>query len=81
MHDGHDHTPPAPENREMYQEIAALVGAIAKALEVTDDEAANGLEDGSIKLGFAEDEQGRFLLMEHNGRQARLYQGAIKHGG
>jgi hypothetical protein len=68
------------ENREMYSEVNALVGAIAKALELTNEATVKALEDQSLSLLFGEDEEGqRFVEASHEGRSARIYQGAIHH--
>jgi hypothetical protein len=68
------------DNREMYAEVNALVGAIAKALDLTDEAAVKALEDRSLSLVFGEDEAGqRFVEASHEGRSARIYQGAIHH--
>lgn len=69
-------------NREMYDEVNALVGAIAKAFDLQGEATAKALEDGSMSLVFGQDEAGnRFVEASHAGRSARIYQGAIKHEG
>ena len=69
----------APENREMYKEIAALVAAISKAFECAESEVISALERNAIALTFGDDENGnRFVLATFDGRAARIYQGAIK---
>jgi hypothetical protein len=72
-------TASAPDSREMYPEIAALVAAIAKAFARPDGEVIAALESNAIGLEFAQDENGnRFVLASFEGRTARIYQGAIK---
>lgn len=68
-----------PEGREMYSEIAALIGAIAKAFVMKDAEAAAALESGAMTLDFAKDANGnRYVAAIFAGQTARVYQGAIK---
>lgn len=67
-------------NREMYDEINALVGSIAKALEMDDKTVAQELESGAIRLDMAEDDNGnRFIAITRGERTARVYQGAIQY--
>ena len=71
-----------PDNREMYDQVNALVGVIAKAFDLPVDVTARALEDGSLSLAFGEDEAGnRFVEASHLGQSARIYQGAIQHEG
>jgi ribosomal protein L9 len=68
------------DNREMYNEINALVGSIAKALEMEDKLVAQELESGAIVIAMDEDENGhRFLAVTRGDRTARVYQGAIQY--
>jgi len=70
----------APENREMYKEIAALVAAISKSFECSESAVISALERNEIALTFGDDENGnRFVLATFAGRAARIYQGAIKN--
>ncbi len=67
-------------NREMYDEIAALVGALAKTFALKESEAAAALESGNMKLDFAADANGnRFVAATFSGKTARIYKDAIKH--
>ncbi len=69
----------APENREMYQEIAALVAALGKAFSLAESEVISALEKNAIGLEFGHDENGnRFVLATLSGKTTRVYQGAIK---
>jgi hypothetical protein len=69
----------APENREMYQEIAALVAALGKAFALPESDIISALEKNAIGLEFSRDENGnRFVLATLSGKTARVYQGAIK---
>jgi hypothetical protein len=68
-----------PENREMYQEIAALVAGLGKAFALAESDVISALEKNAISLEFGHDENGnRFVLATLSGKTARLYQGAIK---
>jgi len=75
----HDTPPKPPENREMYNEIAALVASIGKAFGRPESEVIAALEKNAIAVDFGRDENGnRFVLATFEGKTARLYQGAIK---
>ena len=66
------------ENREMFSEINALVGAVAKALEISEGEVIAGIEQGRIGMAMITDEDGRNCIeVSDEGRTARIYQGAI----
>lgn len=66
----------------MKAELDALVGAIAKALEMSEADAAKAIEDGRIAIELAADETGnRYVAVTCGDRNARIYQGAILHGG
>lgn len=68
------------DNREHYDEINALVGAIAKALDMEAEAVARDLELGAITLSMAEDDNGnRYVEARHGGRTAQVYQGAVRH--
>ena len=72
--------PGRPENREMYGEIAALIGALAKSFGIKDSEVAAAVESGAMALQFGRDDAGnRYVAASYQGRTARVYQGAIKH--
>lgn len=64
--------------KQMYDEIAALLGAVGKAFDLSDQQAANGLEDGSIALEMSVDDDGRrFVRAVHQDRGVRIYDGRI----
>lgn len=66
--------------KEMYDEIAALLRAVGKAFELSDQQAAQGLEDGSIALEMSVDgDRRRFVRAVHQGRGVRIYDGRIVH--
>jgi hypothetical protein len=61
----------APDPREMYSEIGALLGAIAQAF--------TGVEQNRLTMEFGRDENGNpFVTATLDGTAARIYQGAIK---
>ena len=65
--------------REMYTEIGALIGAIAEAFAISEDEAVQAVEQSRIAMSLARDANGNpFVTATYDGRTARLYQGAIK---
>lgn len=68
------------DEREGYEEINALVGAIAKALGLPADQTAQEIETGRIVLGLEEDESGhRYIDVRRDDARARVYQGAIRY--
>ena len=70
----------AEDPREMYGEIAALIGALAKTFVIEESAAAAAVESGAMALEFGRDANGnRFVAATFAGRTARVYQGAIKH--
>ena len=72
--------PPKNEPREMYSEISALVGTLAKTFGLKDSDAAAAVESGDMTLAFSRDANGnRFVAASYGGKTARLYQGAVKH--
>ncbi len=75
----HDAPPKRDDNREMYNEIAALVASLGKAFGRPENEVVAALEKNAITLDFGRDANGnRFVLATFEGKTARLYQGAIK---
>jgi hypothetical protein len=65
--------------REMFDEIAALMGGIAKAFELDESQAITALEKGVIQMAFETDSNGNpFVLATYGEKKARLYAGAIK---
>ncbi len=68
-----------PPNRELYAEIAALVASLAKAFQMKEADVISGLDRNAFTLDFGRDVNGnRFVVAAHEGRRARIYQGAIK---
>ncbi|MGE5475870.1 MAG: hypothetical protein ACM3Q1_04390 [Bacteroidales bacterium] len=66
------------ENREMYDEINALIGAVAKALDTSEMEVITAIEQGRLGMEMRSDEEGRnFVQVAFDGRNVRVYQGAI----
>jgi len=68
------------EGREHYDEINALVAAIAKALSLPDEQVAKEIEAGGITLTLGEDDNGnRCITVQRGDLHAQVYQGAIRH--
>ncbi len=68
------------DEREMYAEMNALLGTLAKAFDLEPEQAARAVEAGEIAIAMQEDARGeRFLAAEYRGRSAQIYQGAIRH--
>lgn len=66
------------ENREMYDEINALVGTVAKALDTSEMEVVTAIEQGRLGMEMQTDDEGRnFLQVSFDDRNVRIYQGAI----
>lgn len=66
------------ESREMYDEINALVGTVAKALDTSEMEVITAIEQGRLGMEMLTDEEGRnFLHIAFDDRNVRVYQGAI----
>ena len=75
-----DQQPPPKDPREMYSEISALVGTLAKTFGLKDSDVAAALESGAMTLAFSQDANAnRFVAATYGGKTARLYQGAVKH--
>jgi len=66
------------ENREMFEEIAALIGSIAKAFDLSDTDVVAAIEQGGLGMEMITDDEGRNCVeATHDGRVARIYPGAI----
>lgn len=66
----------------MRDELEALVAAIAKALDIPEADAAKAIEDGRVAIEMLSDGNGRnYVRVTQDGKSARIYQGAILHGG
>ncbi|MCR6631129.1 MAG: hypothetical protein NVV74_14365 [Magnetospirillum sp.] len=66
------------ESREMYDEINALVGAVAKALDTSEMEVITAIEQGRLGMEMRTDEEGRnYVHVSFDERVVRVYQGAI----
>ena len=69
----------APDPREMYSEIGALLGSVAQAFSITEAEVIAGVEQNRLTMDFGRDENGNpFVTATLDGQAARIYQGAIK---
>lgn len=66
------------ENREMFDEINALVGAVAKALDTSEMDVISAIEDGRLAMEMLSDEHGgNYIAVDFDGRAVRVYPGAI----
>jgi len=66
------------EHREMFDEINALVGAVAKAFDTSETEVITAIEQGRLGMEMRVDEDGRnFIDATLDERSVRIYQGAI----
>ncbi|MGE4278622.1 MAG: hypothetical protein AB7G62_03480 [Magnetospirillum sp.] len=62
----------------MFDEINALVGAVAKAFDTSETEVITAIEQGRLGMEMLVDEEGRnYIAAQLDDRAARLYQGAI----
>ena len=69
-----------PDTREMYGEIATLMGALAKALTLSESDTIAAVERGEVTINFGKADNGnRFIAAGYQGKVVLLYQGAIKH--
>ncbi len=71
--------PAAPANeREMFNEINALIGSVAKALEISEGEVVSSIEQGELGMEMMEDENGaHFLRVEYGTKRADIRQGVF----
>jgi hypothetical protein len=65
------------DEREMFDEINALVGAVAKALDISAIEVATAIEQGRMAMEMDSDAHGNFLTVTCDDKTAKIYQGAI----
>jgi hypothetical protein len=62
----------------MYDEINALIGAVAKAFDTSEMEIITAIEQGRLGMEMRSDDEGRnFVQATFDDRTARVYQGAI----
>ncbi len=66
------------ENREMFDEINALVGAVAKALDTSEIEVVTAIEQGRLSMEMLTDEENRnYIAVTFEEKSVRVYLGAI----
>ena len=66
------------DEREMFDEINALIGAVATALEIGEKDVIAAIEGGALGLEMLTDDEGRnYLDATLDGKNARIYPGAI----
>ena len=70
------------ESREMFDEINALVGAVAKALNTSEIEVITSIEQGRLGMELMTDGEGRnFIAVDFDDKAVRVYPGAIYREG
>lgn len=68
------------DNREGYEEINTLVGTIAKALDLPEDQVTREIEEAVITLHMGEDDSGnRFIDVRRGDAGVKVYKGAVRH--
>jgi len=68
------------ENREMFEEVNALLAAVAKALNLSADDCVRAIEGQEIAMALEFDEKGQhFVEAQYQGQTVRVYQGAIQY--
>ena len=75
-------TAPAPDrempNREMFDEINALIASVAKALDISEGEVVSGIEQGELCMEMMVDDAGaHFLRVDYNEKRADIRQGVF----
>ncbi|CAA7618396.1 hypothetical protein [Magnetospirillum sp. UT-4] len=66
------------DDREMYDEITALIGAVAKALETSETEVVTAIEQGRLEMELLTDAEGaNYVAVACDGKSAHIYPGAI----
>ena len=74
-------TPPPDVSREMFEEINALIAAVAKALETSETDVVTAIEQGRLSMELLTDEDGgHFVRVDCDGKMADIRQGVfLKH--
>lgn len=72
---------PTPD-REMFDEINALIGSVAKSLDISEGEVVSAIEQGVLCMEMLNDAEGaHFLRVDYNGKSADIRQGVfLRHG-
>lgn len=66
------------ENREMFEEINALVGTVAKAFDTSEVDVITAIEQGRLSMEMLVDDEGRnYIAASLDDRSVRIYPGAI----
>jgi hypothetical protein len=69
---------PPIDPREMHEDIATLMGGIAKAFDLDESTVISAVEQGEIAMTLDTDSNGnRFVSARFRGEVARLYAGAV----
>ena len=69
----------ADPSREMFEEINALIGAVAKALDITEPQVVEAIESGGLTMDLRtdDDDGSHYLRVEHDGKTADIRQGVF----
>ena len=68
---------PAP-SREMFDEINALIAAVAKALDTSETDVVTAIEQGRLTMELLNDEDGsHYVRVECDGKSADIRQGVF----
>jgi hypothetical protein len=68
------------ENREMFEEVNALLAAVAKALDLNAEDCVRAIEAQEIAMALEVDDKGQnFVEAQYQGKTVRVYQGAIQY--
>ena len=71
-------TAPTDSSREMFEEINALIGAVAKALEISEPEVVAAIEEGRLNMELLADQNGsNYVQVECDGKTADIRQGVF----
>lgn len=69
---------PPDVSREMFEEINALIGAVAKALDTSETEVVTAIEQGRLNMELLTDEDGgHFVRVDCDGKTADIRQGVF----
>jgi len=65
-------------SREMFEEINALISAVAKALDTSETEVVTAIEQGRLSMELLNDPEGvNFVRVECDGKSADIRQGVF----
>lgn len=69
---------PSDSSREMFEEINALIGAVAKALDISEPEVVAAIEEGRLNMELLSDQDNsNYVRVECDGKTADIRQGVF----